>query len=174
MQTGEQETIIHVQWEGPYEFEAAGGLKGPTDYGVYQIYGGHPVYGSSALLYIGLAQAQHFGTRIPQEQGWLDNCDASRIQVYVGRLSGSHTPDAHRWDHLIAVAERLLIRAHCPAHNSQMNLATLEPDLRRVHVLNWGHHRDLLPEVSGARWTSRFSLSEIPGYRAFSQEEMPG
>jgi hypothetical protein len=33
-------------------------------------------------------------------------------------------------------------------------LAALATELRDVHVLNWGYHRDLLPEVSGLRWAS--------------------
>ncbi len=69
----ERNLVIHIEWDGPYRFgehpshlEPVSGLKGPTDYGVYQIYGGHPVYGNSALLYIGMAAAQEFGKRIPQ------------------------------------------------------------------------------------------------------------
>ena len=49
-------------------------------------------------------------------------------------------------------------------------LGGLEPDLRFVHVLNWGKHRDLLPEVSGARWTTRFD--DPPNYHAFSEDEL--
>jgi hypothetical protein len=166
----EQETIIHIEWDGPHKLDAVTALTGPTDYGVYQIYGGHPVYGSSALLYLGLAATQYFGTRIPQEQQWLYNRDAGRVEVYVGRLSGSRTPDDDTWDRHIKLAERLLIHAHSPPHNTQKSLAKLESDLRLVRVLNWSRHRDLLPEVSGARWTSRFD--DIPGYHEFSDQEV--
>ncbi len=79
--------VNHVEWDGPYRFwdnpgqlEPVSSLKGPTDYGVHQIYGGHPVYGNSALLYIGMAAAQEFGKRIPQEKHWLKTAmrDGSR------------------------------------------------------------------------------------------------
>jgi len=34
------ETTIHIDWAGPYPFDAvASSFAGPTDYGVYQIYG---------------------------------------------------------------------------------------------------------------------------------------
>lgn len=166
----DQEIIIHIEWSGPRKLDTVKLLTGPADYGVYQIYGGHPVYGSSALLYIGLAAAQQFGVRVPQEQQWLNNRDADRVEVYVGRLSGSDTPDDAAWDRQIRLAERLLIYAHSPPHNTQKSLAALERDLRFVRVLNWGRHRDLLPEVSGARWTSRFDV--IPNYHQFSDEEV--
>lgn len=166
-----EETIIHIEWDGPFRFDGVGSLDSSTDYGVYQIYGGHPVYGNSALLYIGLAAAQRFGHRIPQESHWLDNRDAGRVEVYVGRLAGSKTPDDDTWDRHIRLAERLLIYAHSPPMNTQKNLAKLEPELRFIRILNWARHRDLLPEVSGARWTSRFDV--IPDYRPFSDEEVP-
>jgi hypothetical protein len=165
----EQERIIHIDWEGPIQLEAAKTRKDPTDYGVYQIYGGHPVYGSSALLYIGCAVKQPFGVRLQQEETWDYNRDAQRVEVYLGRLSGSATPDGEEWDNDIGLAERLLIYAHRPPFNAQTNLAAREPELQDVHVLNWLCHRDLLPEVSGARWTSRFDVWEE--YHAFNEEE---
>lgn len=141
------ETTIHIDWDGPLHLDSIASLTGPADYGVYQIYGGHSVYGSSALLYIGRAVDQHFGERIPQEEKWLDNRDAGRVEVYVGRLSGSQTPNDPTWSQHIRLAERLLIFAHSPPMNSQKSLAALERDLRYIRVLNWGRHRDLLPEV---------------------------
>ena len=135
--------IINVEWDGPYRFwdspsqlALVSSLMGPTDYGVYQIYGGHPVYGNSALLYIGMAVAQEFGKRIPQEKHWLENRDAGRVEVYVGRLHGSQTPDDVTWERLIKLAERLLIHVHAPPMNIQKSLARLGPELRLVHVCN--------------------------------------
>jgi hypothetical protein len=107
------------------------------------VYGGHPVYGHSALLYIGMAVAQEFGKRIPQEKHWLDNLDADRVEVYVERLAGNQTPNDEAWDLQIRLAERLLIHAHSPPMNTQKSLGRLAADLRHVHVLNWGYHRDL-------------------------------
>jgi hypothetical protein len=170
--------IIHIDWDGPYRFDSTTGdsrlvssLVGPTDYGVYQIYGGHPVYGNTSLLYIGLAAGQHFGERVPQEKQWFDNRDAGRVEVYIGRLAGNQTPDDDTWDKHIRLAERLLIYSHSPTMNTQKNLGKLDEDLHHVHILNWARHRDLLPEVSGARWSSRFN--DMPDYHPFSDEQVP-
>jgi len=167
-------SLINVEWDGPYRFwdvpsqlEPVSGLKGPSDYGVYQVYGGHPVYGNSALLYIGMAAAQEFGTRIPQEKHWLDNRDAGRVEVYVGRLAGDRTPDDETWELQIRLAERLLIYTHSPPMNTQKSLGGLADDLRHVHVFNWGYYRDLLPEVSGAYWAS--IDEDFPNYHLFGE-----
>lgn len=58
---------IHIEWEGPKLLSDINNLNDPKyDYGVYQIYGGHPVYGTNILLYIGKADKQTFGVRINQ------------------------------------------------------------------------------------------------------------
>jgi hypothetical protein len=149
-------TIIHIDWAGPYSLSDSASLKGPTDYGVYQIYGAHHVYGSDVLLYIGRATHQTFATRIPQH-GWTAlTPDHKRVSYYVGRLFGYETPTDEIWCQHIDLAERLLIHAHSPAKNTQKELPGLEPDLWHVQVVNWRSYRDLLPEVTGARWTQRF------------------
>lgn len=84
----------------------------------------------------------------------LDNRDAGRVEVYVGRLAGTRTPDDDVWKRHIRLAERLPIHAHAPPTNVQKSLAALATELRDVHVLNWAYHQDLLPEVSGPRWAS--------------------
>ncbi|MGE3841072.1 MAG: hypothetical protein AB7I50_05740 [Vicinamibacterales bacterium] len=163
------ETVIHLEWDGPVSLDGAKALHGPTDYGIYQIYGGHPVYGAATLLYIGIAAAQCFGVRIPQEVWWADNRDAGRLEIYIGRLAGEIVPDDNEWDRQLRLAERLLIHSHSPPVNSQKSLATLERELQNVHVFNWARHRDLMPEVSGGRWTNRYDL---PNYHVFSTREL--
>ncbi len=49
--------IINIMWEGPLKPEKANDKNGETDYGVYQYYGDHPVYGLNVLLYIGTTSA---------------------------------------------------------------------------------------------------------------------
>jgi len=148
--------IIHIDWSGPHTIEDVALLNGPTDFGVYQIYGTHHVYGSDVLLYIGLAAKQTFATRLTQH-GWCSGTpDPKRVSYYVGRLFGYETPDDETWCRHIDFAERLLIHAHSPAKNTQKELGGLEPDLWNVQVVNWRCYRDLLPEVTGARWTGRF------------------
>jgi hypothetical protein len=161
--------LIHIEWRGPFPLKQISDFTGEKDYGLYQIYGGHVVYGADVLLYIDKAGSQHFGTRIPQEKWWPDNHDAARIRIYLGRLAGEITPSDEQWGTQIDLAERLLINACSPAYNAQKNLGVLNTDLRNVHVLNWGHFCDLLPEVSGIRWTDK--LGEMPGYHEFDTSD---
>ena len=59
------EKAVHIEWQGPYSTSQLAELCSSCDYGVYAIYGYHPVYGSSSLLYIGKARDRTFGQRIP-------------------------------------------------------------------------------------------------------------
>jgi len=155
---------IHIEWEGPFLYEEVSRLDKEHDYGIYQIYGCHPIYGSDVLLYIGKAQNQTFAKRLSQE-GWGQwNRDASRVEAYVGRLSGSETPED--WDNQINLVEKLLIYAHGPAANTS-NLNSIPDESANLHVLNWGQFRDLMAEVSGARWSSLFD--DIPNWAAYGQ-----
>jgi len=142
---------VDIKWEGPYHLKELSLLcDSSMDYGIYQIYGFHPVYGSNVLLYIGLAARQTFGLRISQE-GWERNKDSNNLEIYVGRLCGP-TPSNDEWEKLIKISEKLLIFSHTPAAN-QSNIGTIPyEDLQDLHILNWGNHRSLAPEVSGARW----------------------
>lgn len=55
--------------------------------------------------------------------------------------------------------------------NTQKSLARLGPELRFAHICSWGYHRDLMPEVSGIRWSS---LDDFPDdYQAFDWEKGP-
>ena len=142
---------IHLLWSGPHKLSALSSLQDRAqDYGVYQIYGQHPAYGPNSLLYIGQANSQTFGVRINQE-GWQGHSDADNLEIYVGRLAGAQTPTLEIWEQQITIAERLLIYSHFPAANSA-GLNRLPDGIEQYHLLNWGHYRQLLPEVSGYRW----------------------
>jgi hypothetical protein len=156
---------IHIDWEGPFTMKEVQRLKAASDRGLYQVYGHHAAYGSDVLLYIGKAARDAFGERIPRETWWADNRDAGQIKFYVGRLHGVRVPRKTDWERLIDRAERLLIFAHSPANNTQKGIARADRDLHQIHVFNYGHHRDLLPEVSGARWTSR--LGDFADHRVY-------
>ncbi|WP_281883295.1 hypothetical protein [Paenibacillus sp. YYML68] len=150
---------INIQWYGSFSLDELISLNDVSkDYGVYQIYGSHPVYGSNVLLYIGKAVRQTFATRISQEN-WHFNKDSENVRIYVGRLSGIKNVSVDVWDSLIDKAEKLLIYAHAPACNSS-NIGTVPyDDLLNLHVINWGNHRDLMPEVSGLRWIKQNSCN---------------
>jgi hypothetical protein len=151
------ELLIHIDWDGPFTQHGTAQLTKPDDFGIYQVYGAHPVYGTDVLLYIGLAEEQTFGVRLAQH-GWCHlNPDSNKVSFYVGRLFGiPHPENDSEWCRQIKLAERLLIHAHKPAQNTQKELASLDRDLWCVHVINWRCYRSLMPEVSGAKWTSRF------------------
>jgi hypothetical protein len=160
------DTVIHIQWQGPFSYEEAVRFTDRrTDYGVYQFRGPHTAYGPDALLYVGRAQKQTFGARLPQEgwEGWQVNNGS--VRVHVGRLHGGLTPDNETWNRQIEWAERLLILAHRPAHNASGIYRNDDPALRVAHVLNWGDRGHLLPEVSGARWSSLYY--GLPGYAPY-------
>ncbi len=160
---------IHIEWEGPLTFEEARSQRGDTDWGVYQIYGPHHTYGSDSLLYIGKAEKQFFGDRLSQEKWWEDCADPKRMRVYLGRLAGEDAPDDETWCRYIDLAERLLIFVHRPAWNAQANIWKFDSDLQQVHVFNWIARCHLLPEVSGARWSSR--LNTLSKWHVFKSEE---
>lgn len=159
---------IHIDWDGPYNYDEAVKLKDHNiDYGVYQIYGTHPLYGSNILLYIGQANSQTFGVRLSQEAWRSSDADPSDLKVYVGRLAGyGATPSNDEWASQITIAERMLIFAHWPAGNSSGLNVYLDEKYHDTHILNWGCHRDLLPEVSGARYSNRYESAE--NYATFS------
>lgn len=161
---------IHVNWEGPYTYDEALSLKNEhTDYGVYQIYGTHPIYGHNVLLYIGKAARQTFGLRLSQEFWGEYHNNASNVSVYLGRLGGYEcTPSGDEWESQITIVERLLILSHMPAGNSSGLNVLLDENYHDVQVLNWGKYRDLLPEASGARYSNRYESAD--GYSLYGEE----
>lgn len=157
--------LVQLQWEGPYKLTDIPSLNNEEwDYGIYQIYGKHPVYGSDVLLYIGKADLQTLGKRISQEN-WLDTNDSNNTKIYVGRLHGPEIQSEEEWSVEIDLAERLLIYVHKPAYNARSITSLPDSKLQDMHLLNWGHHRDLLPEVSGLRWTQKLDHLPYQMYR---------
>ena len=161
-------TIVHLEWSGPYLYPEARMCNADGDWGIYQIYGDHPVYGSDVLLYIGKAERQTFGARLAQPHSMPYCYPIERTSVYFGRLAGALAPDDEPWNQQIVFAESLLIFAHRPAWNSQMNFQKLDTHLRDVHVINWGDCRSLMAEVSGARWCA--TRNDVPGWHTFKSD----
>jgi hypothetical protein len=75
-------------------------------------------------------------------------------------LSGSCTAEAAAWFEEIDLVEKLLIYSHWPAGNSKSLKSIPDAKCQNIHILNWGKHRDLMPEVSGARWSSLYDIIE--------------
>jgi hypothetical protein len=114
---------VHLQWDGPKAWQEKAKLKSTKDYGIYQIYGCHPVHGADCLLYIGKACDQPFAVRLKQEVDWMYDADFGRLSIYVGRCSGwDGTPSDQVWTRQIDLSEKLLILAHRPGWNAQKNI----------------------------------------------------
>jgi len=148
---------IHILWTGPYSLDQLVdvGRNEDCDFGIYQIYAHHSVYGKT-LVYIGKARDQTFSRRISQHE-WASGSenDPGQIEVYLGRLSGTATPKLNDWRSAIDRAEKLLIHSHGPAYNTHcVHEPPSQEECGRVRVLNWGACRSLAREVSGLMWTS--------------------
>ena len=59
---------IHLVWEGPYTPDEARSFHSNDDFGIYQYYGEHILYGINSLLYLGKAEKSTFGSRISQHK----------------------------------------------------------------------------------------------------------
>jgi len=163
---------IHVQWEGPLDGRTAKSCtRRPADFGVYQVYGSHPVYGLNTLLYVGRAADQTFGERLRKEEWLLEGEHGQgECTFFLGRLAGSKTPDDIEWGIQISDVESLLILAHKPSYNCHGIKGLGDKSEKRIgdlRVLNWGTFGVLLPEVSAARWTRK--LSDVPNYNVYGQ-----
>ncbi len=166
---------IRIEWDGPYNLmdigydEETGKYKTKDislnddckDFGIYQVYGCHPIYGNDVLLYIGQAAKQTFSKRLSQE-AWEFNVDHKHIQFYVGRLFSEHQPSSEEiWDKMIDISERMLIFAHEPARNSS-NILTITrnktklEEFKNIRIFNYDNYRSLMPEISGELWVKRF------------------
>lgn len=160
---------IHIQWDGPFSLEQIKLMNTRTDYGLYQVYGTHTVYGSNVLLYIGQATYQTFGTRILQHSKWGYVPDEKELKVYVGRFAGNEPVTEEEWNAQISIAEKLIIFTHSPALNSANINSTGNSVPIETHVYNWGNRRNLLPEVSALRYLYNDD-EHFPTYSIYGQE----
>jgi hypothetical protein len=141
-------TVIDIVWEGPIPFDHVTKAQDGHDYGVYQVYGTHTVFGPDSLLYIGLAEQQRFGTRVPIHIKWTE-WQSSPTNVYLGRLAGKEPIDESRheeWSEMISRAEDLLIYYCSPPYNSHQiqTIPTHPPTV----LLNYRHHHRLPAVIS--------------------------
>lgn len=137
--------VIEIMWEGPYTDEQVLTLKGNTDWGVYQVYGNHRVYGRGVLLYIGKAveDAQKFGVRIPQHNDWF-GWKGAELSYYVGRFGAEAQADYQGWIDEINYSEAMLIDYCQPAWNSSgLNNTKRTALYPNAIIYNHGMRRDL-------------------------------
>lgn len=140
---------IHIDWQGPFSLEQALQFQNRTDYGLYQYYGEHPVYGQNVLLYLGSATKQSLGKRLSQHNWHL--WSATPVEIYVGRLCTEKPIGAMEAQKKLCIAESVLLFSHSPSFNTS-NLNSIGYKGNDVRVLNWGRRKSLFPEVSISRW----------------------
>ena len=143
---------IFIEWSGPYTYEEIIDNKAkenfdvkPNDFGLYQIYGRHTIYGDGVLLYVGKTE-QKFCERLKGRGIIVDNLDSGNIQIYLGRTYYDDTLK-HNISADISRAESLLIHYHKPGHNSS-NINSLKYANEDIRVFNIGSYRALHSEVS--------------------------
>lgn len=169
---------IHIDWEGPLTLSQAKELHSSSDYGIYQYYGDHLIYGTNVLLYIGKTVKQKFGDRLSQHNwpAWIP----SKTELYVGRICTTEKIEFEEWEQKIDIAERILIFSHSPAFNAanlnNINYKKLNTfnDSQDVRVMNWGKRKSLLPEVSVSRWESGLTLGhkKPEGFKVYTNENL--
>ncbi len=154
--------VLNITWEKidfSTSYQELKDKDGPTDYGIYQIYGRHNAYGENALLYIGKAQKQSFAGRLSERWEFIES-SAKPTSIRLGRFTISNKPCDHEvwtneyWEKMIGIAETLLIKAHAPAMNKQENAGLFSGNgLNGEHylIVNWEEYGSLLPEVSTFR-----------------------
>lgn len=140
---------IRIRWEGPLSVQEALGLGDQeNDYGLYQIYGRHIIFGPGALLYLGRAREQTFGARFRQHvKEWLSQEEG--VSVRVGRIPpedyADEPPEWPDWSKLLTDAEALEIFLHSPPYNSS-NISEYRG--QPLHVFNEGERGSLILEFS--------------------------
>jgi hypothetical protein len=148
--------IFHLFWK-KYSWNEAflrnfNDFDTERDFGIYQIYGNHPVYGDDTLLYIGKAAEQTFTRRM---KGHYD-FDASQVvgqltRIHLGYFCEIDDMNPQIWEDAISDVEPILIKAHIPALNGQGVKGFLESPGQNILVYNWGDKGRLFPEVSSLR-----------------------
>lgn len=142
--------LIHMYWNGPFTFD-----KLPDDdkydFGIYQVYGYHPIYGNNTLLYIGQTETT-LKKRLANEF-WHKGNNFSNTTYYLGRIGidSIKLPIPE----LLDIVEKILIASHAPAYNADHVQDSLD-DLKEFRILNWDNYNLLLPEISVERHSSKF------------------
>jgi len=125
---------VVVDWTGPFT-PAQIAEEEQRDNGLYQVYGRHPVFGPGSLLYVGETKKQGFAARLGQHQGWMNDGEHGKVEVYLGVVDSddSELLDGDL-DATIEAVEAFVIWWHSPPYNSKYISA------HKGHPL-WVQHR---------------------------------
>jgi hypothetical protein len=153
--------MYHLNWkEYGWDNSICTAYDSSKDYGIYQVYGDHPVYGKNVLLYIGKAKEQTYSTRMKGHTDF-DASQASKFtKLYLSYFCKIDDLSEETWGEAIDIVEKVLIRTHFPALNSQDVKGFLDSTTPNVLIYNWGARGSLLPEVSTLRCSEFYHNSE--------------
>ena len=135
---------VRIEWEGPFSLVEVLELDNRNkDYGLYQIYGTHIVFGPESgtdnLLNIGMTGPDStFSDRFKEKStSWIRyNLDrGGEISIYIARLPSMLEEDIKRF-------EALEIYWHSPPYNG-MNINSY-PEHPKLHIVNTGKPHKLL------------------------------
>jgi hypothetical protein len=150
--------IIEINWEGPLTFDMAKERKSGQDYGLYQAYGTHNIFGPDTLLYIGQAKEENqtFGVRMSQHEkcdDWIGGWASQEINIYLGkfgsRLEGEELKNAmNEWNYFINISECLLIHFCQPPWNTQHKNKISDDIGEETIIYNYGKRHKLPLEIS--------------------------
>ena len=135
--------LVRIEWVGSFSLDyVIDELNGKDDYGLYQIYGTHIVYGANVLLYIGKAEGLTFSQRFSQHSEWLS--EEEGVSIRIGRIAiDDYAYDSPDWREVLRDAEALTIYWHSPAYNSS-NIETYNG--QQLKVVNRGERGALCAE----------------------------
>jgi hypothetical protein len=161
--------IYHLNWK-EYDWDASicTNYNSNKDYGIYQVYGDHPVYGNNTLLYIGKARDQTYSARM---RGHTD-FDASQVskftKLHLSYFCKIDDISEANWGDAIDLVEKVFIKTHFPALNSQDVMKFLETGAPNVLIYNWGARGRLLSEVSTLRCSEFYHDSDKYNFDALT------
>jgi hypothetical protein len=161
--------VIEIKWEGPLTAAEVRALNDKQDYGLYQVYGNHRIYGENVLLYLGKANQQTFAKRLPQHDDWFEWADAE-LKFYVGRFGNSNNVELIDWEEQIDFAEGELIGYCQPAWNSSgLNSRKKLYSFTQAVISNFGIRRMLPQQLNNIKWEN-CSLN-LPNWKVFSSDD---
>jgi len=157
----EKVRVIHLKWERhPWDNEVFTKFFGKDHYGIYQVYGDHPIYGEDCLLYIGRANYQSYSERMIQHKDLFISNFQNFTRFYISYFLKTEDCPYEKWGELIDQCEQVLINSHSPAYNAMSLKGVVEEPKENIIIMNWGNRGCLLPEVSSLRYSDKYWLDD--------------
>ncbi len=152
-----KERFVGVHWAPSVPWTEKSKLSHPR-LQLYQIYGGHPVYGEQVLLYIGMSgngAETRFGDHDREWVRWLPSAATVTAACLKEFSSWAEYNDKKYEDEyfeevdtpVLRTVESLLIYGHQPVYNTQ-GRQSIPDACRGFRVFNTGAYRSLVPEIS--------------------------